>query len=92
MAANALYPLDLAMVRGETPTELTAHVARWYPGLAEQVDALGGLFCIARYSKVGVTPDQVRLAKSIYQRLLEILNVEAQHPRIRTDGVLPVSN
>jgi hypothetical protein len=91
MAANALYPLDLAMVRGETPTELTARVARWYPDLAEKVNILGGLFYVARYSKVDVTPDQVRLAKTTYQELLEVLKTEAQHPRIRTEGALPVS-
>jgi hypothetical protein len=91
MAANALYPLDLAMVRGETPTELTTRVARWYPDLAEQIDVLGRLFYIARYSKVDVTPDQVRLAKATYQRLLKMLKAEAQHPRIRTEGALPVS-
>jgi len=91
MAANALYPLDLAMVRGETPTELTSRVARWYPDLAEQVDVLGRLFYLARYSKVDVTADQVRLAKETYQKLLEMLKVEAQHPRIRTEGALPVS-
>jgi hypothetical protein len=91
MAANGLYPLDLAMVRGETPTELTARVAQWYPDLAEQVDVLGRLFYIARYSKVDVTPDQVRLAKTAYQKLLEMLKVEARHPRIRTEGALPVS-
>ena len=84
MAANALYPLDLAMVRGETPTELTTRVARWYPDLAELVDVLGRLFYIARYAKVDVTANQVRLAKATYQKLLEMLNVEAQHPRIRT--------
>ena len=92
MAANALYPLDLAMVRGETPTELTTRVARWYPDLAEQVDVLGRLFYIARYSTVDMTPDQVRLAKAAYQKLLEMLRVEAQHPRIRTEGALPVSS
>ncbi len=91
MAANALYPLDLAMVRGETPTELTARVARWYPDLAEQIDVLGRLFYIARYSTVDVTPDQVRLAKATYQKLLEMLKAEAQHPRIRTEGAMPVS-
>jgi hypothetical protein len=91
MAANALYPLDLAMVRGETPTELTTRVARWYPDLAEQVDILGRLFYVARYSKVDVTPDQVGLAKTTYQRLLEMLKAEARHPRIRTEGALPVS-
>jgi hypothetical protein len=91
MAANALYPLDLAMVRGETPTELTARVARWYPDLAGQVDVLARLFYVARYSTVDVTPDQVRLAKTTYQRLLEMLRAEAQHPRIRTEGALPVS-
>ncbi|MFZ2412700.1 MAG: DUF4129 domain-containing protein [Candidatus Cryosericum sp.] len=91
MAANALYPLDLAMVRGETPTELTARVAQWYPDLAGQVDVLGRLFYIARYSTVDVTPDQVRLAKATYQKLLEMLKAEAQHPRIRTEGALPVS-
>jgi len=91
MAANALYPLDLAMVRGETPTELTARVALWYPDLAEQVDVLGRLFYIARYSKVDVTHDQVRLAKAVYQKLLEMLKAEAQHPRIRTEGALSVS-
>jgi hypothetical protein len=91
MAANALYPIDLAMVRGETPTELTARVARWYPDLAGQVDVLGRLFYIARYSTVDVTPDQVRLAKATYQKLLEMLKAEAQHPRIRTEGALPVS-
>ena len=91
MAANALYPLDLAMVRGETPTELTARIARWYPDLAERVDVLGRLFYVARYSRAEVTPDQVRLAKNTYQRLLEMLKAEAQHPRIRTEGALPVS-
>ncbi len=91
MAANALYPLDLAMVRGETPTELTARVALWYPDLAEQVDVLGRLFYIARYSKIDVTHDQVRLAKAAYQKLLEMLKAEAQHPRIRTEGALSVS-
>jgi hypothetical protein len=91
MAANALYPLDLAMVRGETPTELTTRIARWYPDLAEQVDILGHLFYVARYSKVDVAPDQVRLAKTTYQRLLEMLKAETRHPRIRTEGALPVS-
>lgn len=88
MAANALYPLDLAMVRGETPTELTTRVARWYPDLAEQVDVLGRLFYTARYSKDDVTPDQVRAAKISYQKLLGMLRVEAQHPRIRTEGAM----
>ncbi|HWQ22041.1 MAG TPA: DUF4129 domain-containing protein [Clostridia bacterium] len=91
MAANALYPLDLAMVRGETPTELTTRVARWYPDLAEEVDVLGRLFYVARYSKVEVTPDQVKLAKTTYQTLLEMLKVEARHPRIKTEGALPIS-
>jgi hypothetical protein len=68
-------------VRGETPTELTTHVAWWYPGLAEQVDVLGRPFYIARYSKVDVTPGQARPAKSTYQRLLEMLKVEAQHSK-----------
>jgi hypothetical protein len=91
MAANALYPLDLAMVRGETPTELTTRVARWYPDLAQKVSVLGRLFYAARYSKVDVTPDQVKLAKSTYEELLEMLKVEAQHPRIRSEGAIPIS-
>jgi hypothetical protein len=91
MAANALYPLDLAMVRGETPTELTTRVARWYPDLAEKISVLGRLFYVARYSKVDVTPDQVRLAKGTYEKLLEMLKVGAQHPRIRSEGAVPIS-
>jgi hypothetical protein len=91
MAANALYPLDLAMVRGETPTELTTRVARWYPDLAEKVSVLGRLFYAARYSKVDVTPDQVKLAKSTYEELLDMLKVEAKHPRIRSEGAVPIS-
>jgi len=89
MAANALYPLDLAMVRGETPTELSARVARWYPDLAEQIDILGKLFYVARYSEAEITPDQVRLARNTYQKFLELLKAEAQHPRIKTEGALP---
>jgi hypothetical protein len=91
MAANALYPLDLAMVRGETPTELTTRVARWYPDMAKQVDILGKLFYMARYSMADVSAEQVRLAKTTYQQLLEELKREAQHPRIKTEGALPIS-
>ncbi|MHB8070643.1 MAG: DUF4129 domain-containing protein [Candidatus Cryosericum sp.] len=91
MAANALYPLDLAMVRGETPSELTARVAKWYPDIAEHVDVLGKLFYTARYSTTDVSAEQVRLAKNTYQQLLEQLKVEAQHPRIKTEGALPIS-
>ncbi len=91
MAANALYPLDLAMERGETPAELTARVARWYPDMAEQIDILAKLFYAARYSTTDVSAEQVRLAKATYQRLLEQLKIEAQHPRIKTEGALPVS-
>ncbi|MGB9665919.1 MAG: DUF4129 domain-containing protein [Candidatus Cryosericum sp.] len=89
MAANALYPLDLAMVRGETPTELSGRVARWYPDLAEQIDILGRLFYVARYSEAEIHPDQVVLARNAYQKLLELLKAEAQHPRIKTEGALP---
>lgn len=89
MAANALYPLDLAMVRGETPTELSDRVARWYPDLAREVDILGRLFYVARYSKSEITAEQVELARDTYQKLLEMLKVEAQHPRIKTEGALP---
>jgi hypothetical protein len=91
MAANALYPLDLAMVRGETPSELTARVARWYPDIAEHVAILGKLFYTARYSTTDVSADQVRLAKATYQQLLEQLKLEAQHPHIKTEGALPAS-
>jgi hypothetical protein len=91
MAANALYPLDLAMVRGETPSELTARVARWYPDIAEHIDILGKLFYAARYSTTDVSAEQVRLAKNTYQQLLEQLKLEAQHPRIKTEGALPIS-
>lgn len=83
MAVNALYPLDLAMVRGETPTELTARVTRWYPDMACQIEILGKLFYEARYSTTDVTAEQVGKAKAAYQRLLEQLKTEAQHPRIR---------
>ncbi|MCE5193326.1 DUF4129 domain-containing protein [bacterium] len=89
MAANALYPLDLAMVRGETPTELSARVARWYPDIAEQIDILGKLFYVARYSEAEITTDQVRQARSAYEKLLNLLKAEAQHPRIKTEGALP---
>lgn len=89
MAANALYPLDLAMIRGETPTELSARVARWYPDVAEQIDILGRLFYVARYSEAEITLHQVKLARNTYQRLLELLKTEAQHPRIKTEGALP---
>jgi hypothetical protein len=91
MAANTLYPFDLAMVRGETPAELTARVARWYPDMAGQVDILGKLFYAARYSTADISAEQVRLAKATYQRLLEQLKLEAQHPRIKTEGALPIS-
>jgi len=89
MAANALYPLDLAMVRGETPSELTARVAKWYPDIGEHVATLGKLFYTARYSTADVSAEQVRLAKATYQQLLEQLKLEAQHPRIKTEGALP---
>jgi hypothetical protein len=91
MAANALYPLDLAMVRGETPSELTSRVARWYPDIAVNIGVLGRLFYTARYSTTDVSAEQVRLAKATYQQLLEQLKLEAQHPRIKTEGALPVS-
>lgn len=91
MAANALYPLDLAMVRGETPSELSSRVARQYPDIAEHVDTLGRLFYMARYSMADVSAEQVNLAKTTYQRLLEQLKLEAQHPHIKTEGALPTS-
>lgn len=92
MAANALYPLDLAMVRGETPTELTARVAVWYPDLAEQIDILGRLFYIARYSTADIGASQVRTATAAYQKLLELLKHETQHPRIKTEGAVPIAH
>ncbi len=91
MAANALYPLDLAMVRGETPSELATRVAQWYPDMAGQIEALGRLFYTARYSTADISAEQVALAKTTYQKLLEQLRAEAQHPRIRTEGALPIS-
>lgn len=91
MAANALYPLDLAMVRGETPTELTARVARWYPDMAGQIEILGKLFYEARYSTTDVTTGQVTEARAAYQKLLEQLKTEAQHPRFRGEDIQPSS-
>lgn len=91
MGANALYPLDLAMVRGETPTELTARVAQWYPDMATCIATLGRLFYKARYSTDEITTEQVMLAKTTYQKLLELLQEEARHPRIRPEGAQPVS-
>ena len=92
MAANALYPLDLAMVRGETPTELAARVAVWYPDLAEQIDVLGRLFYVARYSTAEIGASQVRTATAAYEKLLELLKRETQHPRIKTEGAVPVAH
>lgn len=91
MGANALYPLDLAMVRGETPTELTARVTEWYPDIARPVDVLGRLFYKARYSTDEISPEQVMLAKTTYQKLLELLQQETRNPRIKTKGAQPVS-
>ncbi len=86
MAANALYPLNLAMERGETPTELARRSAVWYPDIAVLIERLARSYYVARYSTDDVSPEQVMACRATYQEILEILKEESIHPRIRAEG------